>query len=409
MNTEIISVGTELLMGEILNTDVKFLSERLSMMGINVFYQTVVGDNKKRLSEVLDNALSRAELIIVSGGLGPTPDDLTKEVISERLGEKLVLDKKSLDAIKEYFKRTNRKMPESNIKQAMLPENSIILPNDNGTAPGCIIEKNGKTVVMLPGPYRELVMMFDRYVSKYIAEKNNKVLISHTFKLFGVGESYVAEIFKDMIENGTNPTLAPYAETAGVRLRLAASAENEAEAKEKISEARKDIIEKIGEYIYAEEDKTLAEVTVRELIRKKITVSAAESCTGGMLAKMIVDIPGCSEILGESFVTYSNEAKMKHLGVSAKTLKEFGAVSEQTAKEMAEGVRRASSSEIGVGITGIAGPDGGTPDKPVGLVYVSVAYNNKTEVRRLMISGDREKVRYTASLNVFDMILRRIK
>lgn len=409
MNAELISVGTELLLGEILNTDVKFLSEQLCILGINVYYQTVVGDNKKRLEEVLETALSRSDLIIASGGLGPTPDDLTKEVIAETVGENLVLDKQSLEMIEQYFRKTNREMPKSNIKQAMLPEHCIILPNDNGTAPGCIIEKNGKIIVMLPGPPNEIVPMFKSYVMPYLTEKSGKTLYSHTFKIFGMGESKVAEIMKDMMEKGTNPTLAPYAETAGVRLRLAAMAENKEEGEEIISSARKDIINKLGKYIYAEEDKTLPETTVEMMIEKKLTVSAAESCTGGMFAKMIVDIPGCSEILGESFVTYSNAAKMKYLGVKEETLQKFGAVSEETAREMSEGVCRNTSSDIGIGITGIAGPGGGTKEKPVGLVYVSVTYDNVTEIRRLTLGGNREKVRYTACLNAFDMILRRIK
>lgn len=409
MNAELISVGTELLLGEILNTDVKFISEQLSILGINVYYQTVVGDNRERLARTLNTALSRADAVIVSGGLGPTPDDLTKEVIAETMGERLILDEESLEAIKEYFSKMNREMSESNIKQAMLPEHCVIMKNNNGTAPGCIIEKDGKTVIMLPGPPNELIPMFKESVIPYFKEKSGGMIYSHTFKIFGLGESRVAEILKDMMEKGSNPTLAPYAETAGVRLRLAAFAESEEEGRKLISDARNRIMEKIGEYIYAEEDKTLPEIVVRMLIEKNISISAAESCTGGMFAKMIVDIPGCSAILGESFVTYSNSAKMKYLGVKAETLGSFGAVSEQTAREMAEGVRENTGSDIGVGITGIAGPDGGTSEKPVGLVYVAAAYNGQTEVRQLNLCGSREKVRYSAALNAFDMIYRLIK
>ena len=409
MNAELLSVGTELLLGEILNTDAKYLSEELSALGINVYYQTVVGDNRERLKNALDAALLRADIVIASGGLGPTPDDLTKEVIAEAMGEELILDDASLEEIKKYYKKTKRVMPKSNIKQAMLPKNGIVLPNNNGTAPGCIIEKDGKIVVMLPGPPNELKPMFEESVKPYFAQKSDGALYSETLKIFGIGESNVAEILHDMMEKGTNPTLAPYAETAGVRLRLAARAKSESEVKEIMKSAKQDIFAKLGDYIYAEEDKSLPE-TVFECIRdKKLTVSAAESCTGGMFAKMIVDIPGSSEILNESIVTYSNEAKKKYLGVKAETLDKFGAVSAETAKEMAEGIKKAAAADIGVGITGIAGPDGGTAEKPVGLVYAAVSYRGKTEVKELNLSGSREKVRYAAALNAFWMILKILK
>lgn len=409
MNAELISVGTEILLGEILNTDAKFLSERLSSLGINVYYQTVVGDNKIRLAQSLKDALSRADAVIVSGGLGPTPDDLTKETIAEVTDETLVLDTDSMKAIEDYFAKTGREMPKSNIKQAMMPKNCIILKNNNGTAPGCIIEKNGKIVVMLPGPPNELEPMFKESVEPYLRKKTGGTLYSHTFKLFGIGEAKVAEIFRDMMEKGENPTLAPYAETAGVRLRLASYAENKEEAEKIISEARKRIISEVGEYIYSEEDKTLPETVVEILAERKMTVSAGESCTGGMFAKMIVDVPGCSAILNESFVTYSNEAKRKYLGVKKETLDKYGAVSEDVAKEMAEGAAKNTGADIGVGITGIAGPDGGSEEKPVGLVYAAVCINGEMEVRRLNLCGNREKVRYSSALNAFDMIFKRLK
>lgn len=409
MNAELISVGTELLLGEILNTDAKFLSEQLSALGINLYYQTVVGDNKARLANCLSEALLRSDTVIVSGGLGPTPDDLTKETVAEVMGEKLVRDAESMKAIEEYFKKTGREMPESNRKQAMMPEHCTILKNNNGTAPGCIIEKNGKIVIMLPGPPNELMPMFNESVYPYLAKKSGGALYTSTFKIFGIGEARVAEIFCDMMEKGTNPTLAPYAETAGVRLRLAAYAKTKEEGEKLLAAARERITSEIGEYIYSEEDKTLPETVVQKLIEKKLSVSAAESCTGGMFAKMIVDIPGSSDILSESFVTYSNEAKAKYLGVKKETLDKFGAVSEETAREMAEGVSRTAKADIGVGITGIAGPGGGTAEKPVGLVYVAVSMDGGCDVRRLTLCGSREKVRYSAAINAFDMIFKRLK
>jgi len=408
MNAELLSVGTELLLGEILNTDAKFLAEELSVLGINVYYQTVVGDNKERLKNALELALSRADLVIASGGLGPTPDDLTKEVIAETMGEGLVLDEESFDRIKKYFNKVQREMPQSNIKQAMMPENCIILKNNNGTAPGCIIEKNSKIVVMLPGPPHELVAMFNESVKPYLMEKSEGMLYSETLKLFGIGESKAAEILQDMMES-KNPTLAPYAETAGLRLRLTAFAKNKKEGEMLLKEAKTKIYEKLGEYIYAEGDATLPETVTKMLIDKKITISAAESCTGGMFTKMIVDISGSSEILSESIVTYANSAKEKYLGVEHETLEKYGAVSEETARQMAEGIRKAANSDIGVGITGIAGPGGGTKEKPVGLVYVGVSCKEETVVKKLTLSGNREKVRYSAALNAFDIVYKILK
>ncbi len=408
MNAELISVGTELLLGEILNTDAKFLSEELSVLGINVYYQSVVGDNPDRLESTLKLALSRADLVITSGGLGPTKDDLTKEIIAKVMDEKLVLHKESLDSIVEYFKRTGREMPESNIKQAMLPKNSIILKNNNGTAPGCIIEKNGKTVIMLPGPPNEIVPMFTESVRPYLLKRSEGSIYTKTYNLFGIGESKVGELLEDMMENGKNPTLAPYAKTGEVRLRLAAFAKNEKEAEELLSGADKKIIDKVGEYIYSTEDKTLPHTVVEKLIEKSMTIASAESCTGGMFSKMVVDIPGSSSVLNESIVTYSNEAKMRYLGVKEESLRMYGAVSPEVAYEMAKGIKEKSGADFGVAFTGIAGPDGGTKDKPVGLVYLAVANNDDVMVKKLTLKGSREKIRYSACLNGFDMVLKEI-
>ena len=405
MNAELLSVGTELLLGEILNTDAKFLAEELSALGINVYYQTVVGDNKARLTAALELALSRADIVIASGGLGPTPDDLTKEVIAEAMGEELVLDNPSLDAIKEYYDTQKREMPKSNIKQAMLPKNGLILKNNNGTAPGCIIEKNGKIVVMLPGPPNELEPMFLESVRPYLIEKSGNVLYSRMLRVFGIGESKLAEMINDLMEQ-SNPTVAPYAETGGVRLRLTAFAKSQDEGEKIISETEAKIKDILGDCIYSDDNKTLPETVVSLLREKKLTIASAESCTGGMFAKMIVDIPGSSEIMNESIVTYANSAKIKYLGVSPETLDKFGAVSEETAREMAEGIATAANADIGVAFTGIAGPGGGTEEKPAGLVYMAVKYKDEITVKKLMLKGNREKVRYVSCLNGFDTVRR---
>ena len=408
MNAEIISVGTELLLGEILNTDAKFLAEELSELGINVYYQTVVGDNRKRLEESLQIAFKRADIVIASGGLGPTPDDLTKEVISEYFNKELVLDEESVARMEKYLKGRGLMDVKCNLKQAMMPKDSIILKNDCGTAPGCIIEENGKIAIMLPGPPHELVDMYKKCVKPYLMSKTDSIFYSENLKLFGIGESKVSEILNDYIEKYENPSVAPYAETPGVRLRLTAKCKNEEEGKKIIEPVKKDIYEKIGEYIYNENGDTLPHTVIHKLIDKGYKISAAESCTGGLFSKMITDISGSSDILNESYVTYANEAKSKILGVSEKTLKEYGAVSEETAKEMADGLYRVTKSNVCIGITGIAGPGGGSDEKPVGLVYAGVSINGDTKVYKLMLRGDRERVRNAACLEVFDIIRKRI-
>lgn len=404
MVAELISVGTEILLGEILNTDAKFLAEELSKIGIDVYHQVVVGDNANRLKEALKLAASRSDVIIASGGLGPTPDDITKEVIAEFMDEELVLHEESLKRMEDYFKRMNRVMVKSNIKQAMMPENSIVLPNNCGTAPGCIIEKNGIAVIMLPGPPSELTAMYRESVKPYLEKKTGAKLYTKTFHIFGIGESSVAEKFSEMMEKGTNPSLAPYAKTGEVHLRLAVKSESEDEANEILEKTSEELRSELGEYIYSEDGKNLNETVVELLIKNKQTISCAESCTGGLLAKMITDIPGTSEIFNESYITYANASKERILGVSHETIEENGVVSEKVAMEMAEGVRKVSGSDIGVGITGIAGPTGGTETKPVGLVYVAVSTKDGVFAKELHLNGNRDRVRYLTCLNAFDMI-----
>ncbi len=406
MVAELISVGTEILLGEILNTDAQFLAAELSGIGVDVYHQVVVGDNANRLKEALELAASRSDVIIASGGLGPTPDDITKEVIAEFMGEELVLHEESLERMENYFKKINRVMVKSNIKQAMMPKNCIVLPNNCGTAPGCIIEKNGKAVIMLPGPPSELTAMFSESVKPYLEKKTGEKLYTKTFHVFGIGESSVAEKFSEMMEKGTNPSLAPYAKTGEVHLRLAVKADNEEKAAEVLESAAEHLREEIGEYIYSEDGKNLNETVVELLIKNKKTISFAESCTGGLAAKMVTDVSGASEIFNESYVTYANASKERILGVKHETIEEYGVVSHDVAKQMAEGVRLLSGSDIGVGITGIAGPGGATDKKPVGLVYAAVSTKDGTEVRELHLTGGRDRVRYVTCLNVFDMIRR---
>ncbi len=404
MNAEILCVGTELLMGEVVNTDAAYIGEQLAGLGIDVYHHTVVGDNRKRLTESFMLLLDRCDIVIVSGGLGPTPDDLTKEVISECMGCELVLHEESLSRMKAWFSRINRTMTDSNIKQAMMPEGQTVLPNNHGTAPGCIIQKNGKIVIMLPGPPHELSRMFEESVVPFLQSLSEEKLYSTMYHLFGIGESKAAELLSDMMENSANPTVAPYAKQGEVYLRLCAKAKNAEEAEQIMNDADRIIRERVGEFIYSTDGTKLPEAAVKLLMEKKLRISAAESCTGGLFSKMITDIPGVSGILNESYVTYANESKMRILGVKKETLDTLGAVSSKTAQEMAMGVKNISGADIGVGITGIAGPDGGTDEKPVGLVYFAVAYKDKVIVKELRLNGERSYVRYVTCLNVFNEI-----
>lgn len=406
MNAEIISVGTELLLGQILNTDARFISEQLASAGINLFYTTVVGDNANRLKEAAKQAFARAELVIFTGGLGPTGDDLTKETVSEYFGLKTVCDEYSLNKIKAFFDKINVPMTENNVKQAYMPKGAEVIENFNGTAPGCIIEKDGKTAVLIPGPPSEAEPMFKNQIMPYLLKKSGTTIVSKTVKTFGIGESALEDKVKDLMQSG-NPTLAPYAKTGEAELRITAKSETAEEAERLISDMLKKVEMRIGGYIYGYDDETLNSAVYKYLKNNGLTLATAESCTGGLLADSIVKIPGSSGVFGYGVVTYANEAKMKLLGVKAETLEKHGAVSPQTAAEMAEGVRKLSGSSIGASTTGIAGPDGGTEEKPVGLVYIAVAYENGTYVKKLNLSGNREKVRTLAVKNVLYMIMKK--
>ncbi|MBE7036469.1 MAG: competence/damage-inducible protein A [Ruminococcaceae bacterium] len=393
MKAEIIAVGTEILVGDIVNTNAQFLSRELFNLGIDMYYQTVAGDNPLRLTEAIRLAFGRADMVIFSGGLGPTEDDLTKETVAEYFDVPLLFHEEIKDEIKEYLKGYAKNgYPESNWKQAYIPEGAMILHNQRGTAPGIILEKNGKIAVLLPGPPRELLPMFTEQVVPYLRAKSDFVMESKVVRLFGIGEAKVGEIVCDLME-GSNPTVAPYAKDNEVTLRIAAKGETKEQAEALIETVQKEIENRLGDYIYGYDEENMPRTTAALLMERQLTVACAESCTAGLLTAMLGDIPGISSVLSESVVTYSNEAKMKYLGVLPETLASFGAVSEETAREMAEGIRKTASSDIGVSVTGIAGPDGGTPEKPVGLVYVGVSYRGEVTVKKLNLHGDRTKVR----------------
>ncbi|NMA85056.1 MAG: competence/damage-inducible protein A [Epulopiscium sp.] len=406
MKAEIIAVGTEILLGEIVNTNAQYISKRLADLGIFVYHQTVVGDNPKRVKETYEEGFQRAELLIATGGLGPTQDDLTKEIAAEYFQKDLLIDETSLQKIYDYFQIRGLTITEGNKKQALIPEGAKVLPNHHGTAPGCVLEDKGKILVLLPGPPHEMIPMFEQYVVPYLQSFQEEILVSRVLRIAGIGESFVEEKIKDLIKNQTNPTLAPYATQGEVRLRITARSTTEEEGFQLIRPMEEEIRKRLGFHVYGIDGTSLEQEVVQLLQKKQWTISIAESCTGGMVASRLINYPGVSSTFMEGFVTYSNEAKIKRLGVSKQTLEEEGAVSAETAKQMAIGAAKMANTYIGIGITGIAGPSGGTPEKPVGLVYIGLCQGDKVQVKKLQLSGDRETVRKRVTLETLDWLRR---
>jgi len=354
----------------------------------------VVGDNEERLSQVLSCAVNRSDIVILSGGLGPTEDDLTKEVAAKVCGKELKADERSKERIAEYFATRGITPTENNWKQAMIPEGAIVLDNDNGTAPGVIIETDISRVILLPGPPNELIPMFDEKVAPYLDKLTPGVICSQTVKICGVGESQAETMVKDLIDSQTNPTIATYAKTGEVHIRVTASAEDNKTAMKLIKPVVKELKARFGYAVYStEEDTTLEKAVVDLLAANELTVTCAESCTGGMLSARLINVPGISDFYKAGFVTYSNKSKRKLLGVKKSTLNKHGAVSAQTAEQMAKGAALAAKSDVAVAITGIAGPDGGTKEKPVGLVYIACNVKGKITVEKFRFKGNRAKVR----------------
>lgn len=409
MRAEILAVGTELLLGDILNTNAQYLSKQLAQLGIDVHYQTVVGDNPKRLEKTIFSAFERSDLVITSGGLGPTEDDLTKETCSKYFNKPLVKDEKSAEMLESFFKKLGRTMTPNNMKQAMVPEGCIVLYNKNGTAPGVMVDDNNKILVMLPGPPRELVPMFEEYVFPYLAKKQEYIFVSRVLRVAKIGESEAESRVLDIIGSQTNPTLATYVKKYEVIFRITAKAKNEEEANKLIDPMAEEIYKRFGNNIYAEGETTIAEVTCKKLMEKNITVAVAESCTGGMVAKRFTDIEGISKVFMEGAVTYSNEAKIRRLGVKPETLEKYGAVSAETAAEMAEGMAKTAGVDLAVSTTGVAGPDGGTDEKPVGTVYLGMYYKGEVKTKELHNVGNRERIRDKTSDSIFDWIRRTIE
>ena len=392
LTAKIISVGTELLLGDIVDTNSAYLSAGLSEIGINLFHRETVGDNPARLVGVLKEALRDSDIVITSGGLGATSDDITKECIAEALSLPLVLHEPSLDRIKSFFKKRGAEMTDNNIKQAYIPEGGIVFDNDYGTAPVVAVEKDGKTVIMLPGPPRELCPMFDLKIKPWLKERfSDSVIVSRSLRLYGIGESSAEARLRALMDESVNPTLAPYAKTGEVLLRLTAKGENEEECKCLIDSLYEKVYALVGEYIYGIDLSGLEEALLILLREKGLTVSFAESCTGGLAAKRLTDIRGASSVLGMSVVTYSNEAKMKLLGVKEETLRKFGAISSECAEEMSRGLYSLSHADIAVSITGVAGPDT-DEGKDIGTVFLGITSKKGTRSVALNLArGNKER------------------
>ena len=404
--TEIISVGTELLLGHITNTDARDVSELLSKIGVNVRYHSVVGDNPERLAACVEIAKSRADVIITTGGLGPTCDDLTKQVLAKAFHLPLVEDAAEMEGLYEYIKG-GRKYTPNNFSQALLPQGCTVFHNLWGTAPGCAFEAEGKIVLMLPGPPNECVPMFRTYGIPYLRKLSEEQIVSHSLRIFGIGESAVDDLFAEEMNAMRNPSMAPYAKECDCLLQVTAKAESEAEAEAMMAPVMREVREKLGDLVYGMDIESIEEAVLPLMKERGLTFAAAESCTGGEVAKRFTDLPGASQVFLGGCVTYTNEAKTRLLGIDPALIEAHSAVSEEVVRVMAERVRALTGADLGLGVTGLAGPDGDGIHE-VGTVFVALAAPEKTYVRALRLGAFRTRsfVRRMAGNHLYDMMRR---
>ena len=405
---EILSIGTELLLGNIANTDAQVISQGLSELGINVYFHTVVGDNPERIVKAVEIAKNRADILITTGGLGPTYDDISKETVARGFGKELVLHEPSLKRIHEYFSHMASKPTANNDRQAMLPEGCTVLENDWGTAPGCAFEVDGKHVIMLPGPPRECTSMFRQCAMPYLRGLSDSVLVSRNIRIFGKGESAVESELYEMMKSYTNPTVAPYAKEGEVLLRVTAKASGEKEAYDMTVPVVEEIKERLGSVVYGVDVESLEEAVSNLLKQEGLTLAAAESCTGGMLSGRITDLPGASQIFKGSVCAYANEVKTDVLSVPRALLEEHGAVSEPVARAMAENVRVMMRADIGVSVTGVAGP-ASSDQKPVGMVCFAIASAKGTTAYTYNLGNGRYRIRVSSVNRALDLVRRYIQ
>lgn len=404
MKAEIITVGTEILLGDIVNTNSQFLAKELASIGVEVYYQETVGDNETRLLNLLEEAFKRSDIVITTGGLGPTNDDITKEIAAKYFNQELVFYSDIWENIKSYFEKLGLKPTENNKKQAYFPKDCIILDNPNGTAPGVILKKENKMIILLPGPPKEMIPMFNNKVKSYLQSLTDYKLVSKTLRFIGIGESELEEKLIDIINSQSNPTIAPYAKENEVTLRITAKSKDDEKANDLIKSIEEKIKDRVGKYIYGYDDITLEETVAKLLVKNNMTIAVSESCTGGMVSSKLIDYPGISQSFIEGCVTYSNEAKMNRLGVKKETLDKYGAVSSETAIEMAVGIAKNLNTNIGLSTTGVAGPGGGTDEKPVGLVYIGIYINGDVKVKKCNFSGSRDKIRSRATNEALNLL-----
>ncbi len=405
---EILCIGTELLLGDIVNTNASFISRELASLGISVYRQSVVGDNPTRMKDAITESFSRSDCLVLTGGLGPTCDDLTKEIVAEYFALDLSPHNETLERIERYFAEVGRVMTENNKKQALVPVGAVVLQNDWGTAPGLIVEKNGKTAILLPGPPSEMRPMWKERVRPYLESRTDSTIVSRNIHIIGMGESAVEEILRPLMTSLTNPTVAPYASDGECRVRVSAKAKNTEEGLSMCDSVVEEILKTaVGSFVYGIDVESEEEALVPLLMRHSLTIATAESCTGGLVGKRLTDLSGVSSVYLGGCITYSNEAKMSLVGVSAETLRAHGAVSPETAAEMARGARLALSSDIGISTTGIAGPGGGTPEKPVGLVYIAISTSDGERVQKLSFSPNRSRdyIRYSSASRALALVL----
>jgi nicotinamide-nucleotide amidase len=408
MKAEIISIGTEILLGQILNTNQQWLSSRLAALGVDVYYHSTVGDNPHRLAQAIRQGLERSDIVITSGGLGPTVDDITLEAIARALSRKLVFDQSVLKQIRAHFGKQCVNMPKENIRQAHAPEGAVILKNDIGTAPGFIIKEGLKIFVSLPGPPRELNPMFENYVVPYLKKKmkSSWIIKTRTINITGLPESAVDSKVKDILRSRPPVTVGIFASPSLIELKITAKARNEKEAKTLIDKTDKKISARLKDYIFGRDEETLESVVGDLLRRSHKTLAIAESCTGGLISNRITDVPGSSGYFKMGVVAYSNEVKVAELKVSPRLLKKCGAVSRQVAVQMAKNIRGIAGTDYGIGVTGIAGPSGGIRSKPVGLAYIALATPNNTACREFNFTGGRKVIKFKTSQAALDMLRR---
>lgn len=412
---EILCVGTELLLGDIVNTNAAFLSRELAALGISVYHQTVVGDHPDRLRAAIDDAFSgknrpAADLVIMSGGLGPTYDDLTKETVATYFGRDMYLDQASLDRIRDYFSRRGRPMTANNEKQAMMPEGAVVLDNDFGTAPALAVGDDTHTAILLPGPPAELKPIFKEKVVPLLRPYCESVLVSHNVNVMGIGEAAVEELLRDLMVNAENPTVAPYCSPGEVRIRVTAKADTTEAAEDMCAIAVDEVVRRVGQYVYGVDCDGPEYGIMKHFPERGLTIGCAESCTGGMIGQRMTAIPGSSSVFVGGFMTYTNEMKIKLLGVSPKSIEAHTEVSAEVAAEMAAGARRALGCDVAIATTGYAGPGGGTPENPVGTVYIGVATDHGVKTARLSYAQTRSRdyIRSAATSEALCMALRAV-